>query len=64
MTAAELYEIVKEDTEVWEAALLWVRPGGKVFSEGRWLSNDIWSSNLAGPIAELALEALYARATG
>lgn len=57
MTAAELYEIVKDDPEVWGEVLMWapnICMG--VFTDGREM--------MTYAASELALEGAYARATG
>lgn len=54
MTAAELYELVKDDPEVWGTDLSYAYPN--------WL--DATRFPVLTEVAELALEALYARATG
>ena len=56
MTATELYEMVRGDPEVWGEEMLYENDWGWLAVLGRLVLPD--------SIAELALEALYARATG
>jgi len=59
MTADELYELVKDDPEVWGG---WITLDKNNFSS---LWFDSMTENvLCSLLAEVALEALYARATG